>query len=193
MPEIKVSGVDIQQLAATSIFAGPGQPLLVGQLWQKQTVILVFLRHFACIACRAHAAQVWGEREKYQSGGARIIFIGNGLASWIERFRQDLGIEHGVVLTDPSLLSFEAAGMRLGYFDLLRPQSVINRIKLAKDGYSATPYSKDAGVHWQMGGILAVNKQGKALFHFASKALGDFPDEPYRDLINEDEKAILLA
>lgn len=191
MREFNAPGVDIEQLAVTRIFAGPRQPLLVGQLWQKQTAILVFLRHFACIACRAHATQVWADREKYERSGARIIFIGNGEPNWIESFRLDLGIEQGVVLTDPTLLSFEAAGLRSGFFDLISPKSAMNMMKLAKDGYRQTPYTKDAGSHWQMGGILAVNKHGKGLFHFASKAVGDFPDEPYLEVIYRDETAIL--
>jgi hypothetical protein len=191
MVELNAPGVDIEQLAVTRIFAGPGQPLLVGQLWQKQTAILVFLRHFACIGCRAHAAQVWADRARYQSSGARIIFIGNGQPNWIESFRQDLGIDQGVVLTDPSLRSFAAAGLRTGFFNLVSPQSAINMIKLVKEGYRQTPYSNDAGSHWQMGGILAVNKHGKGLFHYASKSVGDFPDEPYLRVIFQDEKSNL--
>lgn len=184
------TGVDIPQLANTRVFAAQEQALLVGQLWQKQTVVMVFLRHFACIACRAHAAQVWGERERYESSGAKIVFIGNGQPNWIEGFRQDVGIERGVVLTDPSLLSFKAAGFKSGLFNLVRPQSVINLVKLKQQGYAQGPYTPDAGSHWQMGGILAVSTRGKVLYHFTSQALGDFPAEPYLEIIQEDESAI---
>jgi peroxiredoxin len=144
MAQLQFPDVNIEQLAATRIYAGPDQTLLVGQLWQKQTVVLVFLRHFACIACRAHAAQVWSERAKYEKSGAKIIFIGNGQPNWIEIFRQDLGIDTGVVLTDPSLLSFKEAGFKSGFFNLVRPESVLNLVKLSKDGYTQTTYTTDA-------------------------------------------------
>ena len=187
MPKLGVPNVNILRLAGIRVFAGPDQPLLVGRLWQKQAVILVFLRHFACIACRAHAAQVWAEREKYERTGAKIIFIGNGHPNWVEIFRQDLGIQQGVVLTDPSHESFEAAGFKKGFFNLVRPQSVINMMKLTKAGYTQSPYTADAGAHTQMGGILAIGVQGNVLYHFVSQAVGDFPEEPYLDIIHRDE------
>ncbi len=185
-----VTDIDIEQLARTSVFVGPEQRLLIGQLWQKQSVVLIFLRHFACIACRAHAAQVWGERQKFDRAGVKVIFIGNGQPNWVEKFRQDLGIQHGVVLTDPSMLSFKAAGFKNGFFNLVRPASVINMLKLSMDGYTQSPYTADAGSHWQMGGVLAVSTGGKVLYHFASKAVGEFPNEPFLDVIQRDEGTV---
>lgn len=181
--------IDIVALANTRVFVSPDQELQLGRLWQKQTAILVFLRHFACIACRAHAAQVWGERENYEKSGARIVFIGNGQPSWIEIFRADLGIDRGVVLTDPSLASFNAAGFKRGLFSLLNPGSAVNAAKLALEGHRQKPYHPDAGSHWQLGGVLAISPQSKVLYHFASKSLGDLPEEPHLEIIRQDEAA----
>lgn len=189
MTKSNTPDVDIDQLARTSIFAAPEQRLLVGQLWQKHSVLLIFLRHFACIACRAHAAQVWSERQKFERAGLRLVFIGNGQPHWIERFKQELNIQQGLILTDPSLQSFKAAGFKNGFFNLVRPQSAINVLTLTKKGYTQSTYTPDAGSHFQMGGVLAVSSQGKVLYHYASKALGAFPDEPYLDIIQRDEKA----
>lgn len=187
MTRLPPAGVDIEELARSTVFIAPEQCLLVGQLWQKQSVVLVFLRHFACIACRAHAAQVWGEREKFERSGVKLVFIGNGQPNWIEHFRSDLGIAQGVVLTDPSMQSFKAAGFKNGFFNLVRPQSAINMLNLARAGYTQTAYDADAGSHFQMGGVLAVNRHGKVLYHFASQAVGDFPGEPYLEVIRQDE------
>lgn len=179
--------VDIDKLAKSTVFLDPEKHLLLGQLWKNQSVVLIFLRHFACIACRAHAAQVWGEREKFERSGAKLVFVGNGQPNWIEHFRTDLGIERGVILTDPSLQSFEAAGFKNGFFNLVRPQSAINILKLTKAGHKQTPYTPDAGSHFQMGGVLAINPSGKVLYRFASEALGDFPEEdPYLEVIRKD-------
>lgn len=190
MGRSNASGVNIHELAQTPVFAAPDQALLIGQLWQKQTVVLVFLRHFACIACRAHAAQVWGERERYERTGAKIVFIGNGQPIWIEVFRQDLGIQKGVVLTDPSLRSFRAAGLNKGVFNLIRPRSAINSLRLARQGYAQGKPTDGTGSHLQMGGVLAVSSTSKVLYHFASEALGDFPSEPYVEIIQRDELAV---
>ncbi len=182
--------INIPQLANCTVFAAPDRQLMLGQLWQKQTAVMIFLRHFACISCRAHAAQVWKERAKYQSSGAKIIFIGNGQPVWIEMFREDLGIDKGVILTDPSLNSFKAAGFKSGFFNIVNPKSVINIIKLVGEGHSQNSQSKDSGTHLQLGGILAITPQNKIVYHYSSNSIGDFPEEPYREIIEHDEKEL---
>jgi AhpC/TSA antioxidant enzyme len=130
---------------------------------------------------------VWSQRHTLERSGARLVFIGNGQPNWIDGFRRDLGIDQGVVLTDPSLSSFKAAGMKHGFFQLMRPQSAINIRKLSKEGYSQGSLSADSGSHFQMGGVLAVSRFGKVMYHFASTSVGDFPQEPYMDVIAWDE------
>ena len=39
------------------------------------------------------------------------------------------------------------------------------------------------GSNWQIGGVLAVRKNDKVLFHFISQALGDVPNEADIELI----------
>lgn len=169
--------VDIVTLANTLIKDSSGNSIKMGHLWAKQNVVLVFLRHFACIACRAHAIQVWTGREKYEKSGAKLIFIGNGSPDYIEHFRKELQLDPAVVLTDPSLQSFYAAGFKRGFFRIVQPHSVINAAKLALKGFKQAAYTKEAGTHWQLGGVLAISTNGKVLYHFISHSLGDFPPE----------------
>jgi peroxiredoxin len=186
----KSSSIDIVRLANTPVLTARGEKLRLGQIWQKQTVILVFLRHFACIGCRAHAVQVWNDREKYESSGGKIIFVGNGQPHFIEKFQEDLGITGAVILTDPSLESFRAAGFRRGFFAVVQPKSVLNAAKLAVEGHRQTAYSKEVGTHWQLGGVLVVNTHGKVLYQFLSESLGDFPQEPhFEQIISDEEKS----
>jgi hypothetical protein len=186
---IAKNSVKVLDLARIPVYLSPNQTLALGQLWKKQTAILVFLRHFACIACRAHAAQVWRERNKYQSSGAKIIFVGNGQPEWIEKFREDLGIDKGVIVTDPSLNSFRLAGFKSGLFNLIQPASALNAAKLAMEGHTQKPFAGDSGSHLQMGGILVVNPKNKVLYQYVSDALGDVPEEPYVEIIINDEAA----
>ena len=145
-------------------------------------MILVFLRHFACIACRAHAVEVWKEREKYESSGARLIFIGNGASNYIDVFKSELGLQKALILTDPSLEVFRAAGFRHGFFELVQLKSILKAIKLAAGGHKQSTLIAE-GSNWQNGGVLAVGKNGKVLFHFISQALGDFPNEADIEMI----------
>lgn len=181
---------DVFALSQLYVYSAPDTKLMLGQLWLNNTVILVFLRHFACIACRAHAAQVWQDREKYERGGAKIVFIGNGQPSYIEMFRQDLGIDIGVILTDPTLKSFKAAGLKRGLFALLNPKSVTNMAKLAMEGHKQTASSKETGVHLQMGGIVVINQKSKILYHYASESVGDLPNEPHLEIIKKEEEEL---
>lgn len=181
--------VDVINLANSTVLTPQGEKIRLGQVWQKQTAIMIFLRHFACIACRAHAQQVWQDREKYEKAGGRLVFVGNGQPGFIKRFQEDLGIENAMVLTDPSLETFRAAGFNHGFFYVVKPQSALNAIRLSREGHKQTPYSKEAGTHWQLGGILAVNTKGSILYQYISESVGDFPEVTHIEVISADEKS----
>lgn len=188
MPQSAKNYVDIVALANCSAHLPTGESLKIGHLWQKQTIIFIFLRHFACIACRAHATQVWADRDKYEKSGAKLVFIGNGQPTFIEAFKNDLKMEHAMILTDPSLESFRAAGLKRGFFAVVQPRSAINAIKLANEGHIQTAHHPDSGTHWQLGGVLAINPRSKVLYHFRSESLGDLPEEPHLEIIKADEE-----
>lgn len=181
--------VDIIKLAYCPVLTPTGDQVRLGQLWSKQTAVFVFLRHFACIACRAHAAQIWNEREKYEKAGGRLIFIGNGQPQFIKKFQEDLGIEKALVLTDPTLESFRAAGFHKGFFYVVQPLSVVKMLKLATEGHRQTRASKEAGTHWQLGGIVAINSKGTPVYQYISEHVGDFPDAPNIEIIESDESS----
>lgn len=188
MSEIFTPNVDIVRLANSTVYASSDKTLKLGQVWQKQPAIIIFLRHFACIACRAHAQTVWEKKEEYESKGGRIVFLGNGAPQFIETFREDLQLGNSLILTDPSLESFRAAGFRHGFFYVVQVPSIVNAVKLATGGHRQTSYSKEAGTHWQLGGIVVVKTSGDIAYHYISESLGDFPDEPHFEKIVDDEK-----
>lgn len=175
------------KLASSNVKLPDGNEFQLGRLWKNQTAILIFLRHFACLACRAHAAQVWSNRAAYERGGGKIIFVGNGQAHFIDKFKEDLGLKEAVVVTDPTLEVFRAAGFNKGFSYILQVKTIVNAFKLMKDGHRQTTYTKDAGTHWQLGGILAVSTRGEVLYHYISEYFGDFPEEPYLEIIKADE------
>lgn len=173
----KVASVNLYELSKVAVFDEKGESVLLSSLWQKQPAILIFLRHFACIGCRSHAQEVWAQRDQYQKNGAKIYFIGNGNPYFIQRFKEDLGLENAPVYTDPSLKSFAAAGFKRGFLAALGPKSVVNGVSLLLSGARQTGYSKDSGDLWQLGGILVVRPNGTVAYQFISEALGDFPPE----------------
>jgi len=180
--------VDVVSLANCTAYLPTGEQLKIGRLWQKQTIVFIFLRHFACIACRAHANQVWKNREKYEKSGAKLVFIGNGQPSFIQHFKEDLGMDHAMILTDPTLESFRASGLKRGILALAQPSSVVNAVNLHLQGHRQTKYTSDAGQHLQLGGVVAISSRSKVLYHFRSESLGHLPDEPHFEIIKADEE-----
>ena len=167
---------DILTLAKCELLSESWEPILCHRLWAEQTAVIIFLRHFACAACRAHAVDVWQRREQYQSKGAKIYFVGNGQPSFIEGFKKDLSLEGANIYTDPSLASFRAAGFKRGFLAALGPKAIVNYTKLASSG-NVTGYKKGAGDIWQLGGVLVVHKSGKVGYQYISEIAGDFPPE----------------
>lgn len=178
MPNIiPKSNPKIPELAKCEVLNEAGQAISLFSLWRDRTCIFIFLRHFACIGCRTHAVQIWNERQKYEAGGAKLVFIGNGSPDFIKKFKADLKIEDAPVFTDPSLQSFRAAGFKRGFLVALGVKSIANGVGLIFKTGLGTKVKKDAGDLWQMGGILVIRPDGKVAYHFISEALGDYPPE----------------
>jgi hypothetical protein len=179
--------VDSSRLGRCLVKDEKGDERRLSSLWKESPAILVFLRHFACIACRAHATQVWAERAKYEQGGAKLAFIGNGNPDYILRFKTDLELKEAIIFTDPSLRSFSAAGFKRGFLVSHGPASIKNGIKLMNEGNSQKLPGGGSGDLWQLGGIMVVRPDGRVTYQFISEALGDFPPEKDTAQISKDE------
>jgi hypothetical protein len=160
-----------------------GKEFKVSLLWKKNPVIFIFLRHFGCITCRAHAAQVWSERDKYEQNGAKIVFIGNGSAQYIKFFKEDLNILDATIYTDPNLRTFQAIGFRRGFFISMGPKALISGFKASKGVKQGESFNRKSGDLWQLGGVLVVRTNGTVAYHYISQILGDYP--PQNDIIQK--------
>lgn len=173
MPLAKQS-VNIVKLHKAKAFDETGA-IILGTLWESKPVILIFLRHFACMACRAHASQVWAQKDVYTKAGVQLIFIGNGAPFLINTFKEDLHLKDARILTDPSLESFYAAGFKRGFIAALGPTALKNSYGIySKSKISNTSYSKASGDLWQLGGIVAVKPGDVVSYHYISQATGLF-------------------
>ena len=183
--------IDIVLLANSVVLYPDETPVKLGLLWKNKKTILIFLRHFACIACRAHAVQVWQDREKYEKAGAQIIFIGNGQPQYINAFKEDLKIQEATIVTDPSLQSYRAVGFKYGFLSVVNPGSLTNVVSMAMNGHRQSIYTRDAGTHWQLGGIVALNPDGRMTYHYISQSVGDFPPaQDTAEYLNSTAKAV---
>lgn len=149
-----------------------GSILPLHSLWKERTAILVFLRHFACDACRKHAVEVWNNREVYRAKGAEIHFIGNGPAQFIKTFKEDHKLQGASFYTDPSLKSFHAAGFKKGFW--ISPGAMHSRPEFLRLALNYQLKGSSHGNVWQLGGVLVVKPDGTVPYQFTSQAMGDF-------------------
>lgn len=170
------SMVDILALKRILIMNEFGDKIVASSLWKSQSVVLVFLRHFGCIACRAQVDQILKNRAVLEKNGTKIIFVGNGSPNMIESFKEDLKLKDAVVFTDPTLEIFDACGFNRGLKYLVNAKTLLQGIKLYNEGYTQGEQKKENGSHIQMGGIIAVKPPGIVTYHFASEYLGHFGD-----------------
>ncbi len=171
------AAVNILAFANCEVLNEQGHKVKIASIWRDHTIVFIFLRHFGCVSCRAHAVQVWADRAKYEVNGAKIVFVGNGPPLFINFFKQDLKIEDATIYTDPSLESFRAVGFKRGFLVALGIRSIANGLRLHWHGHKQGSYTNATGDLWQLGGVVVVKPSGKVAYHYISLATGDFPPE----------------
>jgi peroxiredoxin len=156
-------------LASTEILDERGKAIELGSLWRERTVVLVFVRHFGCIHCRAHIAELLGARDQLAARGADIIIIGNGSPSFIGGFRDETRWP-GPIYTDPSLNAYQAAELVRSVGATLDPRSLG---QAAKALWRGQRQGRTQGDQWQQGGVLVVDPSGTVRWRHASGRPGD--------------------
>ncbi len=167
--------VDMKEFSMCTVTKENGDVISIRSLWEKQPAIFVFLRHFACDACRQHAVEVWENREKYENKGARIHFIGNGTAHFLSIFKNTFGLQEASFFTDPTLRTFRAAGFKKGFW--IDPGEMHSRPDFLYQAIRFGLRKENAGKGnvWQLGGVLAVRPGGIPTYQFTSLTMGHFP------------------
>jgi peroxiredoxin len=156
-------------LAAMTVLDAAGKPVEVGSLWRDRTAVLVFLRHFGCLHCRDHVAQLGRELDTIHDKQAELFVIGNGSPSFIEGFRDQTGWT-GAVYTDPSLAVYKVAQLKRGVASTLDPRSLGDAWRALRGG---SRQGRTQGDQWQQGGTLVVAPGGEVRYHHASDRPGD--------------------
>ncbi len=172
-----VPSISLLTFASCYVLNEQDEKIKIVSLWKQQAIIFIFLRHFGCISCRAHAVQIWNDREKYEKNGSKIIFIGNGSAHFIKYFKEDLNITDATIYTDPTLESFRAVGFKRGFVAAIGMRSIAAGLKMFAKGHRQSTYTKASGDLWQLGGVLVVKTNGVVAYHYINEALGDFAPE----------------
>jgi hypothetical protein len=152
-------------LATTKVTGERGETLELGSLWRERTAVLVFVRHFGCIHCRAHIAELLAARDRIPN----MIVIGNGSPSFIAGFRDETGWP-GPIYTDPTLAAYREAELVRSVGATLDPRSLG---QAARALFRGQRQGRTQGDQWQQGGVLVVEPSGTVRWRHASGRPGD--------------------
>ncbi|MBX5470138.1 MAG: AhpC/TSA family protein [Thermoleophilaceae bacterium] len=169
---------DATDIADVVLQDAEGRDVRVGDLWRDRPAVLVFLRHYGCTFCRAHAVQLHRDRDRFEAAGARLVAIGQGTPAHAREFLRSQKVEGLTLLVDPNRRTYEAAGTKVATFgELLGPRVVLKGVKRTlADGVRQ---GRIIGHPAQLGGVLVVAPGGKVTYAYLSDDAGDLPpNEP---------------
>jgi len=106
-----------------------------------------------------------------RSAGASLVLIGNGAPDFARAFREDLSLDEDIVLlVDPALRSYRAAGMRRGFGEVLSPRLAKNLWRALQAGHRQNAVQGDP---FQLGGVLVIQPGGVVVHRHVSQVAGD--------------------
>ncbi|KAJ3879239.1 AhpC/TSA antioxidant enzyme-domain-containing protein [Lentinula edodes] len=105
----------LSKLSHLEVFDASGNKVRFGSLFENQTVIVVFIRHFFCGNCQLYVSQLSSEYQKlsqvFKEANIDIIAIGCGDWQPIEKYSDITEFPSSKIFADPSLGVFHGLGM----------------------------------------------------------------------------------
>ena len=162
----------------------------LGSLWENQITLLVFLRHFGCIGCSVHMADLAPRLDELHDLGLRTILIGNGAPNFVQGFvdRYAINEKKVTIVTDPSLKTYEAAALRRSWWATFGFWSLLDVIRALMAGHTQKTIEGDT---LQQGGVILTDRQGKVAFFHGNESLAhhaqtvDVIDSVFKLLLSE--------
>jgi peroxiredoxin len=115
--------MDATKLANVKLADGTGARHRLGDYWQEQPVVLVFLRHFGCLHCREHAALLGQRYQDFTAAGVQVVAIGTGDERYAAAFVRDENIPYPVLVDDHAEAADAASVETVSWGKLLHPNT----------------------------------------------------------------------
>jgi len=148
-----------------------GKETRLGSFWASRPAVVVFLRHYGCIFCREHVAQLRKHQESFRAKVAALVAIGLGDRLYAREFSKETGIEF------PLLIDEKREAYRMAE---LRSANLLHFLK--KDYLSRQKRALAAGPHpvkllaknpFQLGGSFVFGPGDVDRFAHYSGTFGD--------------------
>ena len=163
--------ISVEQFGSITVYDDCEEVIQLSTLWQKETAVLVFVRHFGWVICRQQVAELAGYQNDFAQNGAQLAIIGNGRVKDLKKFRQQTGYQ-GILLTDPSRESYNFLKFKSGLTDIIGVKSFTQSFSALRAGFMPGALQGHA---LQLGGAIVVAPDGNIRYFFKSSAAGDHP------------------
>ena len=110
--------------------------------------------------------------DRLSARGAKLTLIGNGTVEQAKRFQRDQAPDCDV-LTDPSLTTYRALGLRRSVAGTLGPKSLAAGLRSTMKGNIQKSVQGDP---WQLGGLYVLAAGGRTIYSKKFRHAGERPD-----------------
>ena len=158
----------------SALLSTAGASVHLSDYWQKQPVVIVFLRHFGCTFCRQHVAMLRRDYKQFQDAGAEILCVGMGIAQVGRGFEILMDTKFPTLVTGENNLPYQDYGLRkasMGQIFGLR--SFVKALKATFQGYVGTSVQGDP---YQMPGVFIVDQSGILRYVHYYEDIADTPE-----------------
>lgn len=161
---------DAAKIADTVLLDDNGAEVRIGDLWAERPLALVFLRHFGCIFCREHAAELNDHLGEIRAVGGEVAAVGLGTPAHAAQFRQMSGIEFPLLVSEDTSVHAAAGLTRGSWLRVLGPQNIPATLRAARKGHRAKATGADMT---QLGGTFVIDSDGELLWAHRAGSQGD--------------------
>lgn len=144
-----------------------GETVALSHLFAERDVVLIFLRHYGCVFCKEHVAQL------RLHGDLNVVFVSMGNQEQTRAFRERFRSPHRFIV-DPSTALYQAFGLGRGTGKQMFNTKTFSR------GFGAVLRGHFVGMPvgdpWQMPGVFVINPAGEITWEYRSVDAADNPD-----------------
>jgi peroxiredoxin len=160
------------QLAAAAVFDASGRAQRLDATWRDRDIVLVCVRHFACIGCAEQVTALRPRLGELAVLNVDVVIVGSGTPEHLARFveREDLARPNVHGFTDPSLEVYRAAGFVRSVWGTFGPTALVQAARAWLHGHRN---GRPQGDLYQQGGALYVTRAGTLAFYHRATTLGD--------------------
>ena len=159
-------------LLGSSVQLRDGRSVELGSLIHAAPTALVFIRHFGCLGCSVHMADLAPRLEEMKKLGLEVVLVGNGAPNFIEGFIERFRLDEKLVTitTDPSLKTHQAAQLKRSFWATLGPKGIVDQLRALLGGHRQNHIQGD---NWQQGGAILLDGDGRVVYYHQNESVSD--------------------